>query len=71
MEPETKTAEAWADAKGLTRIQKMPGEAPKKVPDWRFAAAKAFAGWPDGQELSEAEFDAAVTAALGAPLRSR
>jgi hypothetical protein len=30
---------------------------------WRFAAAKASCGWPEGKELTEAEFDAAIQAA--------
>lgn len=33
---------------------------------WRFAAAKAMHGWPEGRELTETDFDAAVKAATEA-----
>ena len=61
----TKTAEAWAIAKKHTRTSKQPGGKVVAIPDWRFAAAKAHEGWPTGQELSEADYDAAVARAIG------
>lgn len=37
---------------------------PKPNPEfWRFAAAKASCGWPEGKEMTEADFDAAIKAA--------
>lgn len=37
---------------------------PKPNPEyWRFAAAKASCGWPEGKEMTEEEFDAAIKAA--------
>ncbi len=37
---------------------------PRPNPEyWRFAAARAANGWPEGKEMTEAEFDAAVKAA--------
>jgi hypothetical protein len=37
---------------------------PKHNPEyWRFAAARAACGWPEGKEMTEAEFDAAIKAA--------
>ncbi len=44
------TVEAWAKRKG--------------TPDWAFTAAKWQHGWGQGRELSEAEYDAAVAAAM-------
>ena len=41
----------------------------KKLPAWKFAAAKAHASWPLGFEVSEEEFDQAVHAACGIALR--
>lgn len=43
-------------------MQGMVG--PKPNPEyWRFAAARAVGNWPEGKEMTEAEFDAAVKAA--------
>lgn len=67
--PAKKTAEEWAAEKKHTRAQNRAGQKPAVVPDWRFAAAKAHEGWPVGKELTEAEYDAAVARAIGAPLR--
>jgi hypothetical protein len=40
---------------------------PKHNPEyWRFAAARAMHAWPEGWELTEADFDAAVKAATEA-----
>ena len=36
---------------------------------WRFAAAKALYSWPQGKEMTEAEFDAAIAAAAGQQAR--
>jgi hypothetical protein len=34
-----------------------------KTPDWLLASAKAYHGWHAGQEISRAEYDAAVAEA--------
>jgi len=83
---ERKTAEKWAEQKGLwpqlfpaPAVQVSGGQAgalgtvavpmasltgPRPNPEyWRFAAAKAGNGWPEGKELTEEEFDAAIKAA--------
>lgn len=37
---------------------------PRPNPEhWRFAAAKAGNAWPEGKEMTEADFDAAIKAA--------
>lgn len=70
---EVRTAEAWAEAKGMLP-EFIPVAAPFARADapaqrqhnpsfWRFAATRAGMGWPIGKELTEAEFDAAVFAA--------
>ena len=41
----------------------------KKLPAWKFAAAKAHEAWPQGFEVTEEEFDEAVQAACGVALR--
>lgn len=41
----------------------------KKLPAWKFAAAKAHEAWPQGYEVTEEEFDQAVKAACGIALR--
>lgn len=39
---------------------------PRANPEfWKFAAARAHEGWPEGKELTEAEFDAAIEIATG------
>ena len=44
--------------------------APRHNPDyWKFAAAKILHGWPEGKELTEAEFDKAVAAACNQTAR--
>ena len=68
-----KTAEEWALAKGMLP-EKLPGKprrdkpqlAPRSVanPKHRqFKEASFIATWPVGKELTEADFDKAVTAA--------
>ena len=68
------TAEHWAAKKGmfpqLIRPPVPAGEKPTKImglvhnPKFAlFAAAKHLHGWPQGKELSEDEFDAAIEAA--------
>lgn len=37
----------------------------KGTPAWAFAAARVKAGWAQGQEVTEEEYDAAVQAAMG------
>jgi hypothetical protein len=73
--PERKTVEEWAALKGFTSLVRVPdpkGRKPatmQKIPDWRFAAVKACNRWPIGLELSEAEFDAAASAALNVAVK--
>lgn len=72
---EVRTAEAWAEAKGLYpefREVHAPFSRADATPIrehnpqfWRFAGAKAGCGWPVGKELTEAEFDAAIEATVG------
>lgn len=40
----------------------------KRPAAWLAAAARAMRGWPIGREVTEAEFDAAITAAGTIPL---
>lgn len=40
----------------------------KGTPDWAFAAARAMHRWARGRELTETEYDAAVTAATTIPI---
>lgn len=68
-----KTAEQWAEAKGFlpeftsSRAPFARADEPavrQHNPEhWRFAATKAGKAWPEGAEMTEAEFDAAVTEA--------
>ena len=66
VEPERAPIEAWAERKGMLP-QFYPsgataiGLAANANPAyWKFAAAKAFMRWSDGQSVTEAEFDEAV-----------
>jgi len=68
----TKTAEAWADQK--EHFVLVPARAPKGVKQvkkfsWQFAAAKGLHGWAVGQEMSEADYDAAIHAACNVVMR--
>lgn len=57
-----RTIETWGQAKGLWPQFAKPGS--RGNPEyWKYAAAKAFMKWQDGQEVSEAEFDEALTKA--------
>lgn len=77
--PEVRTAEAWAEAKGmlpefiLVSAPFARADAPRARQHnpqfWRFAATRAGSGWPIGKELTEAEFDAAVTSATNQTYR--
>ncbi len=69
MDETKKKAEVWAAEKGHTRLQRLPGQKPVIVTDWRFAAAQAHERWPAGQEITEADYDAAVARATSASLR--
>ena len=65
----TKTIEEWATAKGMlpenittparlgSRQIKVPRQNPKFV---LYKMAKAHRNWPEGKEVSEEDFDAAV-----------
>lgn len=70
-EPERRTAEDWAQRKGMfERFLAPSGEFARPNPlyqDW--AQARAHGAWPEGKELTEAEFDAAVEAAKGHTFR--
>lgn len=51
---------------GSVAVNMAAVRAPRANPEyWKFAAAKAMHGWPEGWELTEADFDAAITAATG------
>ena len=69
-EPVRKPAEEWARAKGHAKASRQ-GKATVMDPelDWRFAAAKAHENWPQGVELTEADYDRAVSAATSVTLR--
>ena len=41
----------------------------KKIPDWKLAATRAFASWPAGREVTEADFDQAVQRACSVAMR--
>lgn len=61
-EHEKRPVEEWARAKGHRVI--LDGAVDPRAPDyWRFAAAKAGKGWPDGKELTEGEYDGAIDGA--------
>lgn len=70
----TKTIEQWGEELGYlpeTRSVEVT-RGPRKIkiaranPDaWKFTAAKAHARWPEGKEVTKAEFEAAVAAAAG------
>lgn len=71
--PAAATAEEWATRKGMLP-QRLPvhrqfarkGAAPADEPNplfEKYAQARAHFAWREGKELSEAEFDAAVTEA--------
>lgn len=76
---EIRTAEQWAEAKGMLpefieiAAPFARADAPRSRQHnpqfWRYAATKAGSSWPIGKELTEAEFDAAVTAATSQTYR--
>lgn len=75
VETETRSIEAWGEAKGLLpqfsgSIEIAGGlEAPRANPNyWKFAAGKALRGWQDGQLVTEQVFDEAVHIAATQPL---
>lgn len=65
-----RTVEAWAEEKGmLPQLVSVNGRTRANPEFWRFAAARALCNWPVGKELTEADFDAAITAAGNQQLR--
>jgi hypothetical protein len=65
----TKTIEEWAEAKGMlpetiavpARLGSRELKAPKQNPKFvLYIMAKAHRQWPQGKEVTEAEFDKAV-----------
>lgn len=69
--PEVTTVEEWARRKGML-ARFLAGSAMFTEPnpayqDW--AQARAHAGWVEGVELTEAQFDAAVAAAKSPTFR--
>lgn len=67
---EKKTVETWAEEKGLLpQIENLSGRGIPNPEFWRFAAAKAFCGWPVGRELTEKDFNEAVIAACNQTIR--
>lgn len=74
----TETVEAWAERKGMlpqwfktkARVGGREAEGRRQNPKYvDFVQAKALRGWPEGREVSEADFDAAVTEAKGIEIR--
>jgi len=63
--PEISTAEDWAARKGMAnRFTEVRDGLVVPNPLYQdFAQARAHGGWPEGKELTEAQFDAAVKAA--------
>lgn len=62
-EPEGQPIEKWAEALGYLPEFKGNTSTGAAIPNpeyWKFAAAKAFRRWEDGQVVTEADFDAAV-----------
>jgi hypothetical protein len=51
--------EAWGEQKGMWPQQALPGSAAARD-YWKFAAAKTWCKWADGQLVTEAEFDKGV-----------
>lgn len=69
---EVRPVEAWAEAKAMLPMElrgRASGAAAINPQYWKFAAARAIRRWQDGQQTTEAEFDAAVGEALGASFR--
>ena len=66
-----KTIEEWAKDKGMSdRFLRQTGLFIEANPAFQdFAAAKALAAWPDGQFVTEIEFDGAVAAAKSQSFR--
>lgn len=75
-----RTAEEWARAKGMLpefherespRKKRHPKAKPVRIHNRAhapFRAAKASLRWPQGKELTEAEFDAAIALNGGPPV---
>jgi hypothetical protein len=71
---EIRTAEQWAEAKGFLpefielaqpfAAAGSPALQQHNAESWKFKATKAGHAWPEGKELTEAEFDAAVTESI-------
>lgn len=68
-----RAVEAWAEAKGMlpeffpsapAALGKIPLGSPRNQNFVRFAAARGLLSWVQGAEVTEAEFDAAVQAAM-------
>jgi hypothetical protein len=64
-------AVTWAAAKGMAdRFLANSGTFAVPNPEFlKFAQARAFAAWADDQQITEAEFDAAVAAANNCTFR--
>lgn len=65
--------EEWAQRKGHGTVEKVYPPRGKGKPltrivpapnRWRFEAAKPMAGWIRGEEITEAEYDAAIARAV-------
>lgn len=57
----TKTVEAWAAEKGLAQFNDDGTLDFEHRCPWEFQCAKFHFAWGSGRELTEAEFDAAIT----------
>jgi hypothetical protein len=61
--PPATDAEATPEAQPQTGMQTADTWAKQmETPEWLAAAARAYGGWIEGQELSEADYSAAIEA---------
>jgi hypothetical protein len=63
------TVEQIAEARGHLRRRPDGSIDPTAQDYWLFRAAQASAGWPEGKELSEADYDAAIDAVRNTEVR--
>jgi hypothetical protein len=73
-----KTVERWATEKGFLPAMFQDAAAhPRAIPPaprpnpetWRFNGARAGSKWPEGAEVTESEFDAAIETATHGAIR--
>lgn len=68
-----RSVEDWAQQKGMLPMEMKAhgvfGALAINPQYWKFAGAQALRSWRDGEQTTEAEFDAAVAELLGASFR--